>query len=202
MPLSYLLLINCLILTCLQGKLEYKTYSSRVLLLLIVEYCVQVDISDWRRSIDEAQKIHELTWVNLMKGMEKRGINVRSCYQSLPQALNKAQGSSQDVRFIDAALALDIIEDFERKKWVLIPVESNGTIASPVWSIAYDVYDTFLNILTRLFLKSATVLRNLYVSLKSHRHFRSQGSIPGYQPMDRTDETVTEEHTDWNQNQV
>ncbi len=139
--LTNLLFISCILLACLQGKLEYKIYSPQELMLLIIGYCVKADTLDWRRAIDEAQQIHSHAWVDLMKGIEKKGINVRDCYQNLLQMLNKAQGGSQDVRFIDAALALDILEDFEQDGWMLNPIEDIGSSASQEWLTACEVYD-------------------------------------------------------------
>jgi len=38
-------------------------------------------------------------------------------------------------------LALDILQTFEQSGWELLPIEAIGASASPVWLIAYEVYN-------------------------------------------------------------
>jgi len=140
MSLTNLLLLNCVLLACLQGELENKTFSTQELLLLIIKQCAKADTINWQSYIDEAQKTHARAWVDLMKGVDNRKYNVRFCRQNLLLMLNKAQGGSQDVRFIDAALALDILQVFEKNGWTLSPIEAVGASASPAWLAAYEVY--------------------------------------------------------------
>ena len=140
MSLTNLLLLNCVLLACLQGELENKTFSTQELLLLIINQCAKADTINWQSCIDEAQKTHARAWVDLMKGVDNRKYNVRFCRQNLLLMLNKAQGGSQDVRFIDSALALDILQVFEKNGWTLSPIEAVGASASPAWLAAYEVY--------------------------------------------------------------
>ncbi len=140
MSLTNLLLLNCVLLACLQGELENKTFSTQELLLLIIKQCAKADTINWQSYIDEAQKTHARAWVDLMKGVDNRKYNVRFCRQNLLLMLNKAQGGSQDVRFIDAAFALDILQVFEKNGWTLSPIEAVGASASPAWLAAYEVY--------------------------------------------------------------
>lgn len=140
MSLTNLLLLNCTLFACLQGELENKAYSIQELLLLIIKQCAKADTINWQSYIDEAQKTHARAWVDLMKGVDNRKYNVRFCRQNLLLMLNKAQGGSQDVRFIDAGLALDILQVFEQSGWTLAPIETVGASASPAWLAAYEVY--------------------------------------------------------------
>lgn len=140
LPLTTLLLLNCVLLACLQGELEYKTYSTQELLLLIIEHCAKADRIHWRSSINEAEKTHARVWVDLMNGVDNRKDNVRICRQNLLYMLNKAQGESSGVRFIDAALALDILQAFEQSGWTFSPIETIGASASHVWLTAYEIY--------------------------------------------------------------
>lgn len=142
MSLTNLLLLNCTLFACLQGELENKAYSVQELLLLIIKQCVKADTINWQSYIDEAQKTHARAWVDLMKGVDNRKYNVRFCRQNLLLMLNKAQGGSQDVRFIDAGLALDILQVFEQSGWMLAPIETVGTSAAPAWLAAYEAYST------------------------------------------------------------
>src|SRR5260221_690484 len=130
MMLTTLLFINCVLLACLQGELENSAYSTQELLFLIIKHCAKADTLDWQSYIGEAQKTHARVWVDLMKGVDNRKYNVRFCRQNLLLMLNKAQGGSQDVRFIDAALALDILQVFEQSGWTLSPIEAVGASAS------------------------------------------------------------------------
>lgn len=155
LTLASLLLIDCLLLLCLQGELENKVYSTEELLLLIIKYSVKAENTDWQGCINEAQKIHSRSWADVMKGVDKRKYNVRICRQNLLSVLNKAQGDSQGVRFIDAALALDILHDFEQSEWSLPQIETLGPSASPAWLAAYEVYNTFF----RAFSQALTVDR-------------------------------------------
>lgn len=138
--LTTLLFSNCMLLACLQGELEHKVYSTRELLSLVIEHCAKADTLDWQSCIDEAQKTHSRAWVDLMKGADHKTNNVRICRRNLLQMLNKAQGDSQDVRFIDAAQALDILRAFEESGWALPPFTAIGSSASPAWLAAYEVY--------------------------------------------------------------
>jgi len=140
MSLTNLLLLNCVLLACLQGELENRTYSTQELLILIIKQCAKADTINWQSYIDEAQKTHARTWIDLMKGVDNRKYNVRFCRQNLLQMLNKSQGGSPDVRFIDAALALDILQVFEKNEWTLSPIEAVGASASSAWLAAYEVY--------------------------------------------------------------
>ena len=149
MALTTLLFINCILLACLQGELEHKTYSPQELLLLIITHCAKADTTNWQSYIDEAQKIHGRTWVDLMRGVDNKKNNVRICRRSLLQMLNKAQGDSQDVRFIDAALALDTLQAFEQSGWALSPIEAIGASASPAWLTAYEVYSALFKHFTK-----------------------------------------------------
>ncbi len=152
MTLTTLLFINCVLLACLQGELENKAYSTQELLFLIIKHCAKADTLDWQSYIDEAQKTHARTWVDLMKGVDNRKYNVRTCHRNLLQMLNKAQGDSQDVRFIDAALALDILQAFEQSGWTLSSIGAVGTSASQAWLTAFEVY----NALSKHFAKALT----------------------------------------------
>lgn len=155
LTLTSLLLIDCVLLLCLQGELENKVYSTGELLLLTIKHSTKAEITDWQDCINEAQKIHARTWVDVMKGVDNRKNNVRTCRRNLLSVLNKAQGDSQGVRFIDAALALDILHDFEQSEWTLPQIEAVGASASSAWLAAYEVYNT----LFRAFSQALTVDR-------------------------------------------
>ena len=87
--------------------------------------------------------------INAYHEFNNKKNNVRICRRSLLQMLNKAQGDSQDVRFIDAALALDTLQAFEQSGWALSPIEAIGASASPAWLTAYEVYSALFKHFTK-----------------------------------------------------
>jgi len=75
-----------------------------------------------------------------MRGVEKKRNNVRVCRQTLLQLLNRAQGESRAVRFVDAAMALDVLKTFEQNDWELPALGNVSESAGDAWRIATDVY--------------------------------------------------------------
>ena len=55
--------------------------------------------------------------------------------------LNRPQGASTNVRYLDAATALDILADFNDREWVLEPLSIRPETNDPAWSSAIRVHD-------------------------------------------------------------
>lgn len=144
LPLEHVLLLNCAMLACLQARLNYDSYSARELLRAIVRDCAEAEKGsvDWQACIGEAQKAHSSAWVDLMRSVEKKRNNVRVCRQTLLQLLNRAQGESRAVRFVDAAVALDVLKTFEQNDWELPALGNVSESATDTWRTAAEVYKT------------------------------------------------------------
>jgi hypothetical protein len=172
--LATILLVDCLLLSCLQGHLEIKSYTAQELLLLILNDCARTTEKQWESALNEAANTHSDAWVSLMKGTNKRENYVYECRQYLIQTLNRPQGPGGNLKipFIDAAMALDILETFEKNTWQLYSLDSTKSTTPTPWDGAIEIYNVlaqhFTNVLERDRQFTANKLNEIQALIGTH----------------------------------
>ncbi len=140
LPFTKLLTLNCLLLTCLQGKLSTTHKSTQQLFLQLVSVSVSMKDTSWQERMNTLQPLHSAEWLGLMKRLSTQ--NIENQYQNLLRVLNCAQGDSSDVRFVDAATALTILSEFSQNDWKLPTSGLIGTSSITYWDEALTIYET------------------------------------------------------------
>ncbi|GCE23216.1 hypothetical protein KDK_70160 [Dictyobacter kobayashii] len=143
-PLISIALANCVLLSCLQGTFEHRSYSARELLSLVLTDCVRGTDKQWQNAIAQSEQYRSKKWASLMTGVVRKDNYINTSRKSLLQLLNRPQGGVSSVRFIDADLALDILETFEQNNWNLSPMEPVGNSASKEWAANYEINQAFI----------------------------------------------------------
>jgi hypothetical protein len=142
-----LLVLNCALIEWLRGGLAPERSSPEELLWDVVRSCV--DPTKW-----DAAAVSES--VSPIRGRLARGIvaeDVKQCRRYLLATLNCVQGnimssltagdSSQHVRFIDAASALDALRELDDHGWALPPFSGRAVAAKPGWDTAVRIHQHF-----------------------------------------------------------
>jgi hypothetical protein len=144
MSLVEMLTIDCLMLDMLSDNLRNDATAPADLFRVIVKSAA-VEVSDrpsseqdWTNLISNAKAIHSKAWIDLMRSM--KGARARTCRSQLLKQLNQPQGSSSDIRFLDAATALDVIARLRGRDWVLREIPLIDEKASSTWKDAGGVY--------------------------------------------------------------
>ncbi|HVB25455.1 MAG TPA: hypothetical protein VNG51_26195 [Ktedonobacteraceae bacterium] len=136
LPLITIVLLNCLMLACLQGKLN-RSYESPERLFLHLIGISKNSAED----VQQVQTVHSPSWSSLTKRMQAS----TEQYRMLLGLLNRAQGDSSDVRFIDADVAITILARFQKRDWKLEPSGLVGTTVTPYWDKALKAYEILQN---------------------------------------------------------
>ncbi|MBX0330991.1 hypothetical protein K2Z83_25380 [Oscillochloris sp. ZM17-4] len=144
MSLVEMLTIDCLMLDVLSDNLRNDATTSADLLRAIVKSAA-VEVSDrpsseqdWASLVDRARATHSRAWADLLRSI--KGARARSCRTQLLKQLNQPQGSSSDIRFLDAATALDVIARLRGRDWALREIPAIAEWTSPTWKDAGGVY--------------------------------------------------------------
>ncbi|NWJ94147.1 MAG: hypothetical protein HXX20_00020 [Chloroflexi bacterium] len=133
LPLPKLLLLDCLLLESLNERLRPERHSAQDLFLDIIKGCKS---NEGQIQVLPQDMAHSPTWSSLVKSVKS---GEATCYKHLREVLNRAQGDTGTVIFLDAATALDILTDFKQSGWALpsiTEVKSNIN----VWSDGSKVY--------------------------------------------------------------
>jgi hypothetical protein len=144
MPLVELLALDCLLLEVLCDNLKGDATTPADLLRAILS-SAGVEVSDrpstdqdWANQIERAKAVHSGAWTGLMRTIG--GQRARTCRSQLLKQLNQPQGRSSDIRFIDAATALDVLARMRKRDWALSPIQEIDDRASATWRSAGEVY--------------------------------------------------------------
>lgn len=118
-------------------------------------------------------------WKDLLVGLDAE--KLKKSRQTCLSLFNLAQGSSQDVRFLNAAAILDILQNFEQKDWQCEPI-SPDPLESGVaaWQDGVKLYGNFQTHLLQAFSKelvqaqlTASNLKKLIGNSKPEEVFKS-----------------------------
>jgi hypothetical protein len=136
-PLSFveLLLQDNLLIACLSNGLKQDRTAPQDMFFESVEALKQDPPAPWSDLIISAQETHSAVWVRTMKRIER---NANQCRHEFFPTFNCAQGRSTELRFIDAARVLSLLEEFTEKDWELvdIDIEPDGEL----WTTAVETY--------------------------------------------------------------
>ncbi len=136
-PLGFtdILLQNNLLISCLGDGLEAKKSEPTDIFFKLVE--ADRKPAPWGELITVAQESHSSIWVRSMRNIER---NVALCRREFFPAFNCAQGGSKDLRFINAATILDLLEEFTVQNWQMkaFEIKPDGEL----WTAVFEVYKT------------------------------------------------------------
>ncbi len=138
LPLAHIVVLDCLLLACLHGSLQKRHETTQELFLDLISFCQNTKAASWDEQTIMAQTKHAPSWVSLMRRFKSSV--VEKLNSACLQLLNCAQGDSIEVRFLDAATGLRILNDFRQRHWHLPDVGFTGMITTGLWDDALSTY--------------------------------------------------------------
>jgi len=138
LPLTHIVVLDCLLLACLHGSLKNRYVTTQELFLDLIYFCRNTRAVSWDEQIIIAQQKHASNWVGLMKRFKSPV--VEKLNSACLQLLNCAQGDSNEVRFLDAATGLRILDDFRQRHWHLPDLGITDTTTPSLWDDALSTY--------------------------------------------------------------
>lgn len=143
LPLVQMVVLDCLLLACLQGELKASYKGTQELFLDLIRFCkrTEADTTSWETEVRLSAEKHSDPWSRLMRRFKPEDIK-NLCGDCL-QLLNCAQGDSTDVKFVDAATGIQILKEFRQNKWQILDPGIQGKTSRPSWMRAKSIYDAF-----------------------------------------------------------
>lgn len=134
--LLHILVRNVVLVACLSGEAA-PTDSLMEHYQQIVSSCATNQ--KWDESITKVKETHPDSWRKLMREVNVQDA-VSICRRALLQLLNRPQGRSDAVRYINAAKLLSILQEFAEADWFLPGLEFTPETTDPTWTAAVLVY--------------------------------------------------------------
>jgi hypothetical protein len=142
LPFVTVLILDCLLIACLAGKLSASKSSPTDLLKDLMRFCKDTTEASWGEYQKSTSiKLRSSTWAGIVKRIKPTDV-ARLC-STLPRVLNCAQGDSTAVLFIDAATALSVLEHFQQTDWQLSPSGCIGKPLQEIWKVPLSTYELF-----------------------------------------------------------
>lgn len=145
-PLLDLLLWDNLLLAWLEGKLSPRATSPLELLTVVIQTAFSTESSQqWQTARLDGEAARSVEWGGLVRELARSGAEadrIRAVKAGLRQILNRAQGGSSDIRFLDAAQALDRLDALLETEWAL-PPPATSRRADPMWTPVQEIYQSF-----------------------------------------------------------
>jgi hypothetical protein len=139
LPLTHLLLLDCLLLACLQGALQTTYSSTGQMFQDLLKFCITTINSTGQMQPGTQQEKHSDAWNGLRNQTQK---TATALCQNLLYLLNCPQGGSAEVRFVDAATALQILDSFRQGNWQLPSTAISDTQGLKMWEEAIGTFKT------------------------------------------------------------
>jgi len=141
LPLVHLVVLDCVLLACLQGELRTSYTGTQELFLDLIRFCqrTSADTASWEQAVKQSAEYHAEPWCRLMRRVKPEEIK-GLCADCL-QLLNCAQGESNGVRFIDAATGIQILGAFRQNRWHLPDPGLVGKTTRPTWLRAMTIFE-------------------------------------------------------------
>jgi hypothetical protein len=142
-----LLLLDCLLIEWLCDGLKNDSTAQELLGAVVASAAREtgdrpLKDQEWAALVERAAKVHSPFWAGTLRQI---GIKrAQSCRRGLARMLNLPQGGSSDVRYIDAALGLQIVSAMTKRDWELTAIPPIDKGAEPIWADAGAVYQTLL----------------------------------------------------------
>ncbi len=141
LPFVTVLILDCLLVACLAGKLSASKSSSTDLLRNLMQFCSNTTAASWEECQSVSTKLRSSVWAGIVKRIKPA--HVEWLCSTLPRVLNCAQGDSTSVLFIDAATALNVLEHFQQTNWQLSPSGCVGKPLRETWKEPLSTYEMF-----------------------------------------------------------
>lgn len=130
---------SALWLGCLSGDLSQEATSPSVLFHSLISSCQAIK---WADAIDQAQGVRGTKWTQLM-ARRQISENVALIRSELLEQVNCRQGPRGDLKMLDAATLLDMLQEMKSTDWQLLPkcdfrVEDDNRI----WTAIRDVHSS------------------------------------------------------------
>jgi hypothetical protein len=138
LPLAKLLMLDCVFQDAVEGRLSSEQASPEVLFKTVMANCAAARDNKLPPSKMNSE-VHSAQWRSLFKGLGNQATSLRT---ALLTALNRAQGNSPNVLFVDAATGLDILRELKAKDWELGVLPNLKVSNVKVWSQSYDNYNS------------------------------------------------------------
>ncbi len=143
LPLVTVLVLDCLFIAWLAGEIDITQMSSDALLQNLVRFCKATTNATWTKHQNTDTKFRSPAWGNAIRRLKPS--QVEKICSTLLNILNCPQGDSSNLLFIDAATALNVLEDFQHANWELLPSGCVGKPLQDLWKDPLTVYDEFYN---------------------------------------------------------
>jgi hypothetical protein len=143
MRIVELLLLDCLLIEWLCDGLKNDATAQDLLGAVVASAAREtgdrpLKDHEWDAIVERAGKIHSPAWAALLRQLGVK--RVRSCRRGLARLLSLPQGDSSDVRYIDAALGLQIVSAMAKRDWELPAIPPIDKGAEVIWADGGAVY--------------------------------------------------------------
>jgi hypothetical protein len=142
LPLLQILLLDCLLLACLQGSLRPGYKGVQDLFLDLMMFCKKTAEStgQWETQLKSAPEKRSPVWASLMQRFKLA--DIKDLCKNCLQLLNCSQGGSTDVKFVDAATGLRFLREFRKNRWQLPDAQVAGNLQRDTWKQALETYNS------------------------------------------------------------
>lgn len=129
---------SALWLGCLSGDLSQEATSPSVLFHSLISSCQAIK---WADAIDQAQGIRGTKWTQLM-ARRQISENVASIRSELLEQVNCRQGPRGDLKMLDAATLLDMLQEMKSTDWQLPKCDFRVEDDNQIWTAIRDVHSS------------------------------------------------------------
>jgi hypothetical protein len=166
--LAGILLENCTLLACLAGELTPRAADNPLeLYKQVIAMCAASTETRWEETCTGMKNTHPKEWKLLMRQVDATKA-VHRCRTELLQLLNRPQGASTSVRFLDAAKALAVLNDFTQGNWQPTRLPLQPKTNDPLWSSAIAVHEALERGCTATWRAAQTDLSSDYTNLTAY----------------------------------
>lgn len=153
MRIAELVLLDCILIDWLCGKLQSGSTPSSILSTVVSSAASETSNhslaqEEWASTLARTGSIHSDEWTYVLKQLPRR--QVKECRSNLLRVLNLPQGASSDIRYIDAALGLQIISALTKRDWEMTSISAVHERAGTIWIDAGSIYQIFATKLSRV----------------------------------------------------
>lgn len=141
MSLTRYLTEDALGLACLAGDLSITDTEAEAIFAALVSSCLSK--KSWEQSTQEAMNARRApAWMELMRRYQAHGSDSSVVFirQQLLQSVNRSQGASTDVRFIDACTLVEMLEQTLANDWSSSPFDSSLPVEGQTWQAVKKVH--------------------------------------------------------------
>lgn len=129
---------SALQLGCLSGDLSQEATSPSVLFHSLISSCQAIE---WADAIDQARGVRGTKWTQLMT-RQQISKNVASIRSELLEQVNCRQGPRGDLKMLDAATLLDMLQEMKSTDWQLPKCDFRVEDDNRIWTAIRDVHSS------------------------------------------------------------